>query len=49
MVKEQKYRLSVDELTKLSYETDDNKELLMERIKKGDEDAAIFIDDPIIL
>ena len=45
----QKHQLSVDELTKLSYEIDDNKELLLERIKKGDEEAAIFIDDPIIL
>ena len=49
MVMEQKHQLSVDELTKLSYEIDDNKELLLERIKKGDEEAAIFIDDPIIL
>ena len=49
MVMEQKHRLSAEELTKLSYEIDDNKELLLERIKKGDEEAAIFIDDPIIL
>lgn len=48
-VMEQKHRLSVDELTKLCFEIDDNKELLMERIKKGDEEAAIFIDDPVIL
>jgi hypothetical protein len=49
MVKEQKHRLSAEELTKLCFEIDDNKELLMERIKKGDEEAAIFIDDPVIL
>ena len=48
-VMEQKHRLSVDELTKLCFEIDDNKELLMERIKNGDEEAAIFIDDPVIL
>ena len=46
---EQKHRLSVEELTKLCFEIDDNKELLLERIEKGDEEAAIFIDDPIIL
>ena len=49
MVMEQKHRLSAEELTKLCFEIDDNKELLLERIKKGDEEAAIFIDDPIIL
>lgn len=49
MVMEQKHRLSVEELTKLCFEIGDNKELLLERIKKGDEEAAIFIDDPIIL
>ena len=49
MVKEQKHRLSVEELTKLCFEIDDNKELLLERIKKGDEEAAFFIDDPVIL
>ena len=49
MVMEQKHQLSVDELTKLCFEIDDNKELLLERIKKGDEEAAIFIDDPVIL
>ena len=49
MVMEQKHRLSVNELTRLCHEIDDNKELLMERINKGDEKAAIFIDDPVIL
>ena len=49
IVMEQKNRLSVEELTRLSYEIDDNQELLLERIKKGDEEAAIFIDDPVIL
>ena len=48
-VMEQKHRLSVEELTKLCFEIDDNKELLMERIKIGDEEAAFFIDDPVIL
>lgn len=49
MVMEQKHRFSAEELTKLCFEIDDNKELLLERIKKGDEEAAIFIDNPIIL
>ena len=49
MVMEQKHRFSVEELTKLCFEIGDNKELLLERIKKGDEEAAIFIDDPVIL
>ena len=49
MVMEQKDHIIVEELTKLCSEIDDNKELLMERIKKGDEEAAIFIDDPVIL
>ena len=49
MVMEQKHRFSAEELTKLCFEIDDNKELLLERIKKGDEEAAIFIDDPAIL
>lgn len=48
-VMEQKHRLSVDELTILCFELDDNKELLLEQINKGDEEAAIFIDDPVIL
>jgi hypothetical protein len=48
-VMEQKHCLSIDELTKLCFEIDDNKELLLEQIKKGDEEAAIFIDDPVIL
>ena len=48
-VMEQKHRLSVDELTILCFEIDDNKELLLEQINKGDEEAAIFIDDPVIL
>ena len=49
MVMEQKDHIIVEELTKLCSEIDDNQELLLERIKKGDEEAAIFIDDPIIL
>jgi TPR repeat protein len=49
MVMEQKHHLSAEELTKLCFEIDDNKELLLEQIKKGDEEAAIFIDDPVIL
>ena len=49
MVMEQKHRFSAKELTKLCFEIDDNKELLLEQIKKGDEEAAIFIDDPVIL
>ena len=49
MVMEQKHSFSAEELTKLCFEIDDNKELLLERIKKGDEEAAIFIDDPAIL
>lgn len=48
-VMEQRCQLGVDELTRLCHEIDDNKELLLERIKKGDEEAAIFIDDPVIL
>ena len=48
-VMEQKHCLSIDELTKLCFEIDDNKELLLEQIKKGDEEAAIFIDAPVIL
>jgi hypothetical protein len=49
MVMEQKDHIIVEELTKLCSEIDDNQELLLERIKKGDEEAAIFIDDPVIL
>ena len=41
MVTEQKYGLSVDELTELSYEIGENKELLMERIKKGKEYGSL--------
>jgi len=48
-VMEQKHRLSVEELTKLCFEIDDKQELLLELIRKGDEEAAIFIDDPVIL
>ncbi len=48
-VMEQKHRLSAEELTKLCFEIDDNKELLLERIRKGDEEAVIYIDDPAIL
>lgn len=46
---EQKDHILVEELTKLCSEIDDNQELLLERIEKGDEEAAIFIDDPVIL
>jgi hypothetical protein len=49
MVMEQKDHIIVEELTKLCFEIDDNQELLLERIEKGDEEAAIFIDDPAIL
>ena len=49
MVMEQKDRLTVEELTKLCFEIDDNQELLLARIEKGDEEAAIYIDDPAIL
>lgn len=49
MVMEQKDRLTIEELTKLCLEIDDNQELLLERIKKGDEEAAVYIDDPAIL
>lgn len=49
MVMEQKDRLTIDELTRLCVELDDNQELLLKRIEKGDEEAAIFIDDPTIL
>ena len=49
MVMEQKDHIIVEELTKLCSEIDDNQKLLLERIKKGDEEAAIFIDDPAIL
>ena len=48
-VMEQKHRLSVEELTKLCFEIDDNKELLLELIRKGDEEAAFYIEDPVIL
>ena len=41
--------LSVQELTRLCYEIKGNTELLLERIKKGDEEAAFDIDDPTIL
>lgn len=41
--------LSVEELTKLCYEIKDNTKLLLERIRKGDEEAAFDIDNPNIL
>lgn len=41
--------LSVQELTKLCDEIDDRQKLLMERIRKGDEEAAYWIEDPAIL
>jgi len=49
MVLEKKDRLTVEELTKLCSEIDDNQELLLERIKKGDEEAATLIKDPVTL
>ena len=42
-------RLSVQELTILCYEIKDNTTLLLERIRKGDEEAAMEIDNPAIL
>lgn len=48
-VMERKHRLGVNELNRLCYEIDDNKELLLERIEKGDEEAALYIEDPVIL
>ena len=49
MVMEQKHRFSAEELTKLCNEIDNNEELLLERINKGDEEAAVFINDPATL
>jgi hypothetical protein len=49
MVMEQKDRLTIEQLTKLCFEIDDNQELLLERIEKGDEKAAVFINDPATL
>lgn len=49
MVMEKKDRLTIEELTKLCLEIDDNEELLLERIEKGNEEAAIFIENPAIL
>ena len=40
MVMEQKDHIIVEELTKLCSEIDDNQELLLERIEKGDEEVA---------
>ena len=48
-VMDEKGRFSVDELTRLCFEITDNTELLLERIRKGDEEAALFIEDPAIL
>ena len=42
-------RLVQKVMEQLCFEIDDNKELLLEQINKGDEEAAIFIDDPVIL
>ena len=39
-VMEQRYQLGIDELTKLCHEINDNKELLLVRIKKDDKTAA---------
>jgi len=41
--------LSVEALKKLCYEIHDNSKLLLERIRKGDEAAAMDIDDPSFL
>ena len=49
MVMEKKDRLTIEELTKLCSEIDDNQDLLLERIEKGDEAAAVFINDPATL
>ena len=49
IVMENKVCLTIEELTKLCSEIDDNQELLLERIEKGDEEAAVFIDDPATL
>ena len=49
MVMENKGLLTIEQLTKLCSEIDDNQELLLERIKKGDEEATIFIDNPAVL
>ena len=49
MVMEKKDRLTIEELTKLCSEIDDNQELLLERIEKGDEEAATLINDPATL
>ena len=49
MVMEKKDSLTIEQLTKLCSEIEDNQELLLERIKKGDEAAAIFINDPATL
>ena len=49
MVMEKKDRLTIEQLTKLCSEIDDNQELLLERINKGDEEAAVFINDPATL
>jgi hypothetical protein len=49
MVMDQKDHFTIEELTKLCNEIDNNEELLLERINKGDEDAASFINDPAIL
>ena len=49
MVMEKKDRLTIEQLTKLCSEIDDNQELLLERIKEGDEEAAAFINDPATL
>ena len=49
MVMDQKDHFTIEELTKLCNEIDNNEELLLERINKGDEEAAVFINDPAIL
>ena len=49
MVMDQKDHFTIEELTKLCNEIDNNEELLLERINKGDEEAAVFINDPATL
>lgn len=48
-VENQKHRFSVEMLKRLCQEIRDNTGLLLERIRKGDEEAAMEIDSPSIL
>lgn len=49
MVMEHKGRLTIEQLTRLCSEIDDNQELLLQRIEEGDEEAASCIESPAIL